>query len=280
MANDKKLKPDQKKNFPTTFFLFLLAIILIVITIQNFMTNKSAKVAFSHQVEHLVNLNLIIPEENRKVSLNDNLVSFSGKFRESESDEGRKRYKYLELLNANHNLQIRQEEIVATLTRLQGEIREAGNWFLEISGEPIPQGGYRIIEETYDLPKRQNAIVIKQGAAKEMINLRMLQNKLAQLNASLSGQLSPAQLQAMLGSFESDLTILIGNFRSPVLGIGAESMKQELKTLEKNIEDVAHPSVPLATKIATYTHVLAELQSIIQKLDQPVDNIHLSELRS
>jgi cell division protease FtsH len=271
MANDKKLKPDQKKNFPTTFFLFLLAIILVVITVQNFMATKNAKVAFSHQVEHLVNLNLIIPEESRKVSLNDNLVSFSGKFRENETDEGRKRYRYLELLETNHSLKNQQEEILINLNRLDGEIRDAANWFLEISGEPIPPGGYRVVEEAYDLPKRQNAIVIKQGAAKEMVNLRMLQTRLEQIIGSQ---------RTDLGRFESDLSVLIGNFRSPVLGIGAESMKQELKTLEKDVENVANPATPYAMKIEAYRNVLSQLQAIVTALDRPVDNIRLSELRS
>ncbi|MFN0065615.1 MAG: cell division protein FtsH, partial [Chlamydiales bacterium] len=104
MAYDKKNRPENKKSFPTTFFLLLLAVILVIITVQNFMTTKRAKVAFSHQVEHLVNLNMIVPEDSRKVSLNDNLVTFSGKFRERETEEGKKRYKFLDLVAANHNL--------------------------------------------------------------------------------------------------------------------------------------------------------------------------------
>lgn len=272
MANDKKLKPDQKKNFPTTFFLFLLAIILVVLTVQNFMTTKNAKVAFSYQVEHLVNLNLITPEESRKVSLNDNLVTFSGKFRESETDEGRKRYKYLELLEANHNLKNSQEEIIFNLNRLQGEIREAADWFLEISGQPIPSGGFRVVEETYDLPKQQNAIVIKQIPAKQMVNLRSLQNRLRQIT-------NEEQIKE-INTFETELAILIDNFRSPVLGIGAESMKQELKTLEKQLEETVPSSVPFTTKIATFNQILAKLQSIVDALNQPVDNMRLSELRT
>ena len=272
MANDKNLKPDQKKNFPTTFFLFLLAIILLVITVQNFMATKSAKVAFSHQVEHLVNLNLIVPEENRKVSLNDNLVSFSGKFREAETDEGHKRYKYLELLEASHNLNIEREEIVSNLNRLEHEIRESAGVFLEISGEPIPPGGYRVVEETYNIPKRQNAIVIKQAPGRNMVNLGMLKARFAQMG--------PNPSEETLIGFRNDLAVLIGNFRSPALGIGAEAMKQELKTLEKNLEEVADPSVPTRTKLDTYRLSLDELQDIVNQLDQPVDNIRLSELRS
>jgi len=272
MANDKKLKPDQKKSFPTTFFLFLLAIILIVLTVQNFMSTKTAKVAFSHQVEHLVNLNLIAPEDSRKVSLNDNLVTFSGKFRENETDEGRKRFRFLELLDANHNLKNTQEEITHNLNRLEGEIHEAATLFLEISGEPIPSGGYRVVEETYDLPKRQNAIVIDQLPSKQMINLKAMKTRLATLSSLPN--------VSELHSFESDLSVLIGNFRSPVLGIGAESMKQLLKTMEKQVEDTAVSNAPVQDKIAIYAQVLSQLQEIVDALNQPMDNIRLSELRS
>lgn len=279
MAYDKKFKSDPKKSFPTTFFLLMLAVILVVITIQNFMTTKSAKVAFSHQVEHLVNLNLLAPEENRKVSLNDNLVTFSGKFREKESEEGRKRFKYLELLEANHNLKNEKEGSIEALSSLEQNIHDAANWFLEISGTPLPQGGYRVVGETYDLPERQNAVIIKQAPAKQMINLRVLKNRLNELHSSVAAG-SQMQLQNQLAFFEADLATLVGSFRSPVLGIGAESMKQELKTITKEMEEAAPSSVPISNKIAIYDHILATLQSIVDDLNQPVDNMRLSELRS
>lgn len=280
MANDKKQKPDQKKNFPTTFLLFLLAIILVVITVQNFMTTKSAKVAFSHQVEHLVNLNLIQPEESRKVSLNDNLVTFSGKFREKETEEGKKRFKFLELLEANHQLKSELDETVADLARLEVSIRDAADWFLEISGEPIPPGGYRVIEETYNLPNRQNAIVIKQEPAKEMMNLKTLRKKLSQISANAVSGMNFSQYSNQLDAFEADLVILIGNFRSPVLGIGSESMKQELKSLAKDIQEVQGPQIPVTTKLAVYNQSLIQLQTMVDMLNQPVDHVRLSELRS
>ncbi|MFZ0566095.1 MAG: ATP-dependent zinc metalloprotease FtsH [Chlamydiales bacterium] len=281
MAYDKKFKPEPKKSFPATFFLFLLAVILVVIAVQNFMTTKSAKVAFSHQVEHLVNLNLVLPEESRKVSLNDNLVTFSGKFRERETEEGRRRYKYLELLETNHELKSRQEELASSLNHLDQNIHEAASLFLEISGVPMPVGGYRVVEETYDLPERQNAVVIKETPDKAMISLVSMRRRLAQINSNLTtGGVSSGQIRDSLADFEADLLVLLGNFRSPVLGIGAESMKQRLKTLAKEINDTEGPSVPIATKIGIYEGVLVQLQSIVDTLNQPVENIRLSELRS
>ena len=97
-----KMRPDQKKGFPGGFLLFLLAAVLVILGIQTFTADRSARVSFSHQVEHLTNLNLTVPEENRKIAQNENLVTFSGRFRERIPDESAERYRYLELLNQNH----------------------------------------------------------------------------------------------------------------------------------------------------------------------------------
>src|SRR6202046_4311224 len=102
MSDDKK--QDFKKSFPNNFVWFLMAAFLFALMVQNFIDTKFAKVSFSYQLEHLVNLQLIQPEESRKTALNDNLVTFSGKFRDRLTEEGKNRYKYLELLNANHEL--------------------------------------------------------------------------------------------------------------------------------------------------------------------------------
>lgn len=280
MSNEKKPKPEQKKNFPTTFFLFLLAIILVVLTVQNFMSSKSAKVAFSHQVEHLVNLNLIVPEESRKVSLNDNLVTFSGKFREKETEDGKKRYKFLELLETNHNLVREKEDLTSSLSRLEGEIRSSAEWFLIISGQPLPQGGYRIFDETYSLPGKQEGLVIHQEPTKEAMNLRQLQSRFAEIKRRAPAGEGEQALTTQLANFERDLSTLIGSYRSPSLGIGSESMKQTLKTLSKNVEDTVEPSVSLSQKIPVYESALLELQEITANLNQPVDHVRLSELRS
>src|SRR2546421_503587 len=102
MSDDKK--QDAQKGFPGGFIWFLMAAFIVALMVQNFIETKFANVAFSYQLEHLVNLQLIQPEESRKTALNDNLVTFSGKFRERLTDEGKTRYKYLELMDSNHRL--------------------------------------------------------------------------------------------------------------------------------------------------------------------------------
>src|SRR5687767_312873 len=110
MSDDKK--QDFKKSFPNSFVWFLMAAFLLALMVQNFIDTKFAKVSFSYQLEHLVNLQMIQPEDSRKIALNDNLVTFSGKFRERPTDDGKNRFKYLELLNSNH-------EFVGEKDRLQ-----------------------------------------------------------------------------------------------------------------------------------------------------------------
>ena len=109
-------KPNEpRKRFPGGFLLFVLAAILIILTVQNLSNEKGGKVSFSHQVEHLVNLDLIQKDESRKIAQNDHLVTFTGKFKERLNEESKARYRFLELLNDNHVLSERKGEISQNL---------------------------------------------------------------------------------------------------------------------------------------------------------------------
>src|SRR4029079_330736 len=110
-----KMRPDPKKNFPGSFLLLLLAAVAIIVGLQTFNSDNAGRVSFSHQAEHLTNLQLTQSEDNRKIAQNDNLVTFSGKFRDQLADESSERYRYLELLNRHH-------EYVSELKRLSGEL--------------------------------------------------------------------------------------------------------------------------------------------------------------
>ncbi len=64
MADDNK--QDFKKGMSNSFVWFLMAAFLFALIVQNFIDTKFAKVSFSYQLEHLVNLQLLQPEENHK----------------------------------------------------------------------------------------------------------------------------------------------------------------------------------------------------------------------
>ena len=158
MSDD--LKPDFKKGMSNNFVWFLMAAFLFALMVQNFVETKFAKISFSYQLEHLVNLQLLQPEESRKIALNDNLVTFSGKFRERVTDEGKNRFKYLELLQAHHELKSEEERVRKDLEIRKAKSLEAATFFLQLSGIPIPKSGYVVVGDTYNTPDEDFSVVV------------------------------------------------------------------------------------------------------------------------
>jgi cell division protease FtsH len=68
MAEDNKNKGSPKKGLPGGFLVILLAGILLFFSIQSMNKEKAGKVSFSHQVEHLVNLDLVQKDNSRKTA--------------------------------------------------------------------------------------------------------------------------------------------------------------------------------------------------------------------
>jgi cell division protease FtsH len=266
MNNDKKLKPDinPKKGFPGGFFIFLLASIFIILTLQNFHSEPTAKVSFSHEVEHLVNLDLIQPQDNKKTALNDHLVTFSGKFKDRLSDDSKARFKYLELLNTNHDLSQDRARLGEELSGLQINVRDSADWFLQLSGLPIPKGGYRVVDPVYDTQDRQNAVIIKELSNKEITSLKTLQERYA--------------TQGTSPVYGRELLTLVQGFRSPALGIGDEGIKQQLKEMEQQVSQ-ALTGTPEAQQ-TVYQAALTQLGRIVDNLNTAKDNIRLGALRS
>ncbi len=263
MNNENKSKNEPKKNIPGGFLIFILAAILIMLTVQNLNHEKTAKVAFSHQVEHLANLDLLQKDENRKIALNDNLVTFSGKFRDRKTDEAAARYKYLELLSHNHELIADKARLAGEISLLKQNVKESADWFLHLSGLPIPRSGYKVIDPVYNSADAENEIVIRKLSEKDVTSLADLNQRFATETPSLFGK---------------DLVTLIQGFRSPALGIGNETIKQQLKTLEQTVADSA--GLSLEEQKSVQKNALAELALIVDELNQDNQNMRLLALRS
>ncbi|MDR3624223.1 MAG: ATP-dependent zinc metalloprotease FtsH [Chlamydiales bacterium] len=274
MANDNNLKQDPtKKNFPASFFFFLLMAVLVVVIVQNYMGTKMAKVSFSYQLEHLVNLDLIQPEDSRKIALNDNLVTFSGKFRTNETEEGKKRFKFLELLNQNHGLNALKDQELDDLNALQTTVKEAADWYLHLSGIPLPQDGYKIVEDSFDTPERENHIIITSLSKKPIESVPALQEKLTSLEKS--------ETLSAVDTLGTEVVGVIQSFRSPLLGIGNDTMKQNLKTLFQDVSAINNnKDITAQEKLAVYQKALTSLQSIITELSQVSSGMRLNQLRS
>lgn len=274
MSNDNMKPESNKRGFPGGFFIFLLAAILILLTVQNLSNEKSAKVAFSYQVEHLVNLDLIQKEDSRKIALNDNLVTFSGKFKDKQTDEAKARFRYLELLSRNHELSGQKAELDQSLASSRQNVQEASQLFLELSGQPIPKGGYLVVDPIYNTASQNNTIVIKSVANREITSLADLEK----LFPSISQDSNPAAVQ----SYGKDLLTLIGRFRSPALGIGNEQMKQQLKTMEMEVTEVSSldSKHSVQEQLSVYRNALTGLDEVVAEINKEQQNVRLVPLRS
>ena len=271
MSKDKKMKPESKKNFPTVFFFLLFGVIFGVVAIQNFLVAKKARVNFSHQLEHLVNLKLIYPEDSRKVALNDNLVSFSGRFYESAPAESQVRYHYLELINQRHQLNFDLHETNKNLAHLAKEVENSINWFSAISGSPIPETGYLISPSVewgeFSLP----AFIVHGENNGQIINLRALEKRFSTL---------PSSHYDSLRTFGSDLYELIGKYLSPALGIGSDALKRELKDLYQQVESSLTQAMDTEQLRTLYQKVLGSLLRVSSSLSLPESGNQFEQLRS
>lgn len=261
MAN---AKPDNKKGFPGGFFLFFVLALLTFLGVQALSSDSTAAVSFSHQVEHLVNLQLTTPEDNRKIAQNEHLVTFSGKFQPQLSEESTERYRYLELLNQHHELQGEETRLTNELQALHKSVQEAADLYLHMSGTPIPRKGYTVVSSLYDTPGRDNAITIKTLSDRDIISLPVTQKAL-QLARD---QGTPESLEEL----NKDLHDMLSLLRSSALGIGVESLKQELKNLDSDLTT----SPTLATAYAVYTR----LSLLFDQLGHEEEGVRLSALRS
>ena len=138
MSQDNDFKPDQKRGFPGGFLILLVAAVLALITFQNLSSPKSHQVGFSYQVEHLVNLDLVQPEDSRKIALNDNLVTFTGVYRDAQTESSKNRYRYLELLNQNDQLKAQINRFAQELSKIRPLILESVDYFHNLKDRVYP----------------------------------------------------------------------------------------------------------------------------------------------
>jgi cell division protease FtsH len=265
-----KMKPDPRKGFPGGFLLFLLGAILIILGIQTFTSEQAGKVSFSHQVEHLTNLNLTVPDENQKIAQNDNLVTFSGKFRDRVSDESAERYRYLELLNQNHELESEQTRLTTELDTLQKNVQDSADLYLHLSGQAIPRAGFAVVGTLYNTPERESSVIIRSISDRDIVSLPLAQRSfaLAQQNQTFES----------VDEASKEIRNLVALLRSPALGIGSESIKLELKNLDTQLQQASDASVDQQLKVNR--NALAQVSALLNDLGREQDGVRLSQLRS
>lgn len=268
--SDNKGNFDNKKGFQGGFLILLLAIVFIILTLQNYSDGKDGKVSFSHQVEHLVNLDLIQKDQSVKITQNENLVTFSGQFKDQLSDESQIRFRYLELLNSNHNLQAEKIQLLGQLAMLKQNVIDSADYFLQLSGLEIPSSGYVVVSSRYNTVEFDGAIKLKQVKPFDGRNFKQIQASFNQSKSSLDKKGALRILE--------ELTILTRAFRSPSLGIGSEPIKAELYDLENLLEESA--SFVEQDQINVIEKGLGQLSKIVTEITAESNGVRLQALRS
>lgn len=263
MNDDKKNEP--KRNFSNSLVLIVMGVILALIIVQNFLDTKVAPVSFSYQLEPLVNLDLIQPEDSRKTAVSGNLVTFSGKFRDRLTDEGKSRYKYIELVDQSHELALEKTQEETQLTALKKRVEEAAGLFLRIAGTTLPTSGYTVVDEIYDSADRVNHIIVTTLPKKTFMSLSEIQQKAA--NATTLSESSE-----LFNNFE----VLVRTLRSPLLGIGNEMMKKQLRQIDNDISSAKTE----AEKANQLTMQLPAIAQIVSQIGIQQDHMKLLPLRS
>jgi cell division protease FtsH len=270
--NDDK-KQDLKKGFPGGFVWFLMAAFIMALMVQNFIDTKFANVSFSYQLEHLVNLQLIQPEESKKTALNDNLVTFSGKFRDQLTEDGKNRYKYLELLNTNHLLLNQKDRLENDLKSYQAKILESADLFLHLAGTPVPKGGFVVYDDLFtNVDEKDHSVILNSLSNRSTVNLPELKKEFTVVSAD-SNQKSVAQ-------FGASLMELIRFFRSPALGIGSETVKQALRNIDNEVSNANSSNTNLSLRLSVYDKALKQLGDIVNQMNQLNGNVRLGQLRT
>jgi cell division protease FtsH len=271
MTKDKK-SLDLKKPSSSSFIWILAATFFLALIVQNIIASKEANVAFSYQLEHLVNLGLIQPENSKKIALNDNLVTFSGKFRDKETEEGKLRFKYLEILNEQHSYTEELEGIKSELAKQKDEVIQSVSFLLALSGKPIPKEGYTVIDDRLKDPKGLQKIVVQQKDDLKIPSLEDLKQRFVTLK-------NAPTLQS-IEDYNQELQNLVLAFRSQRLGIGAETEKNNLRGLENDLRAARITKNSQEADFALFDYVLTSLDEIVATSFQWKENMRFSSLRS
>ena len=177
------------------------------------------------------------------------------------------------MLNANHLLISEKEKLENELSVQKAKVLDASDWFLHLSGIPLPQNGYVIIDSFYMQPDNDNRVVLTELSSKGAPNLPEVQQAFDKLGTSPNATATQA--------FETQLSELVSAFRSPMLGIGNEALKQKLKQADKALQDaVNNPALPTQEKLKIYSNTLSQLKGIVSDLDRVDDHVRLDKLRA
>ncbi|MCH9612453.1 MAG: ATP-dependent zinc metalloprotease FtsH [Chlamydiia bacterium] len=261
MNDERNGNQGPKRKFPGSFILVILAGILILLTLYQQSEAKTANVSFSHQFEPLVNLDLINPEKSKKVaSSNDSLVTASGEFRESRTEESLRREKFLEYLSKKDDLLIQKERLATELKKGKGDVsRQAAN-YLSLRGAQVGQNGVSIVDQSYDAPDQDFAVTvhsINESPAYNYVHLKQLY---------VAYQKEPNQKNT--DALNENMGPFLSAMQSSSIGVSAEGLKEQLRSAQTEYER------------KNYHGAMEQIHDVMVTLDKKQNGTRVAGLRS
>lgn len=263
MAHDNK-KPSDKKGIPGILILFILGT-FVLLMMRNTTTENSANIAFSHQVEHLVNLDLLEPEQSNKIAINENLVTFAGRFRDKKSNETRVRYNFLSLLDAGNRLKAEKKSLTAKVAEADVQMKKSAIYFYELLGENASSASTTIIPRS-------------EWKGSELPSVSIDLARINRPSANMQSVMALYDVVARTGGYaeskalRNQLKVLVSDFRSSKLGVGDVQLKELLRKSEEILGREAN--------VATLTIVVNNLNQVVNTLSKEVNGVKLYGLRS
>jgi cell division protease FtsH len=267
MAEIKKPEPKKAQSL-----LFLLATgLFLLMLFQTVFGTKTARVSFSYQLEHLVNLDVLQPEDSRKTATQTNLVTFSGRFREARTEVGKQRFRYLELIEEQNSLHLELSRLEQEMDMDRRKVVNAATLFLGVSGIKVPHNGYQVFSEFFDTPDHQNHIIIRDVPDTISPTFASLYND---YEHDLGGD------EQKVSEYLKGIQTIVASLRSPLLGIGNEAMKKSLRDTDVSVQAALTTPSSKAARLETLKNAFAAIQNVIDGLDQAENHIRLHDLRS
>lgn len=261
--NKNSTNGSPKKGGSPNLYWIVFGILTLLLVLQNYFEAPSARVSFSYQLEPLVNLELINPAYSRKVATASNLVTFSGRFKESLSDESSKRFAYLQLVDDQHEFSDKIAEVSSKIVQQQPKVVAVAQLFLQISGESVAPVGYQVFDQTFNTPGMKNAVVVDSVPDASFASFRQIEQTTGSAAATIE-----------------QLALLVGHLRSPALGIGDESMKKMLREVDADLLNNVSQTVSQTVAATQFEKAKRSIATLLAALNQVTDHVRLNQLRA
>lgn len=262
MAQENK-PPGNRKGIPGILIFFIIGAFALLL-MRNTSPETAANVSFSHQIEHLVNLDLLHTDANHKVAINENLVTFSGKFRDKKTEEGKRRFRFLSLLEEHNQLKLQKSTLQEKMDVANKQMQASALYFYELIGVS-PSSSTTII------PKSELNGVELSDAEVNLKDMKKVHFNLQSVNTLYESAVRNGGGRD-LKILKKQLVELVSAFRSSKLGIGEIKLKESLKEADTLLTGDAD--------ISTYGKVLAHLKKVSRTLQSSVNGVTLYGLRS